>query len=64
MKLFLSRRECEMIVDAIDHRIPTALPEDADDYRVLLGRLQEVMELQCPDDKSTYNIRFKKEISK
>lgn len=62
--MFLSRRECEMIADAIDHRIPTALPEDADDFRAIQNRIYSVMELQSPEDKSTYNIRFKKEISK
>jgi len=54
MRIYATRRECEIILNCLYDRMSTLKLEEIREYNALANRIVEVTTKQCENDHSTY----------
>lgn len=55
MRIYATRRECEIILSCLYERMATLSIGEMAEYDKLASRIMEVNRRQCEDDKSKYS---------
>jgi hypothetical protein len=55
VKIFTTRKQCEMILSCLYERMQNLPTSELPEYNKLCTRLVNILELQCKEDDSHYN---------